>query len=117
MKIFLKRIYDQPMSSDGLRILVDRLWPRGLSKEKSAYDFWCPTISPSTALRKWFGHDPEKWDEFRFRYIKELEINEAGIEELKGQLSGRKKVTLLFAAQNLEFNHAVVLKEFLTKNQ
>ncbi len=113
MKIVLKRIYNQSMPSDGLRILVDRLWPRGLSKEKAAVDVWMKQIAPSTSLRQWFGHDPKKWQEFRIRYLKELQVNEADTEKLKSFLSGERTTTLLFAAKEVKLNHAVVLREFL----
>ena len=89
MKINLKRIYEEPTKEDGIRVLVDRLWPRGLTKQKANIDLWLKDIAPSTELRKWFGHDPEKWKEFRKRYQKELKENKEQIEILKEQQKKR----------------------------
>ncbi|MGY0633449.1 DUF488 domain-containing protein [Luteimonas sp. A478] len=100
--------------SDGRRILVDRLWPRGVSKEKLAADAWVKDIAPSEALRKWFGHDPERWDGFRERYFKELVDNPDGLEALRKEMRGAKRVTLLFGAADTEHNNAVALVEYLT---
>lgn len=112
MQLHLKRVYEPPAGKDGLRILVDRLWPRGLKKEKAAIDLWLKEIAPSAALRKWFGHDPEKWPEFRRRYRAELEAKTEEIEQLR-KFGGNKRVTLVFGAKDEDHNQAVVLKEFL----
>lgn len=112
--IRLKRIYDAAEATDGRRILVDRLWPRGVSREKAALDEWLRDVSPSPELRTWFGHDPAKFEEFRARYLQELEHNPAA-RELAGTVRGDKPVTLLFAAKDTEHNQAVVLREFLQK--
>ena len=112
--IHLKRVYDEPANQDGLRILVERLWPRGVSKEKAAVDLWLKDLAPSTELRKWFGHDTEKWDEFRKRYWLEL----SGKGDLLTQLKNRTTegdVTFVFAASDEERNSAVALKEYLEK--
>ena len=108
----LKRAYEPPAPNDGERILVDRLWPRGVSKAHAAIDAWMKDIAPSPALRKWFGHDPAKWSEFRKRYVRELEGNAELVAELR-LAAGKKTVTLLFAAQDEEHNNAVVLAEVL----
>lgn len=108
----IKRVYDGPAKSDGLRILIDRLWPRGLSKEEARLDHWQKDVAPSAELRRWFGHDPEKWPEFRRRYEAELKQNEAGVKELQERI-GSRTATLLFAASDSEHNNAVVLREHL----
>ena len=113
MKIMIKRVYDEPEKSDGKRILIDRLWPRGLSKEVAGIDLWHAEIAPSTKLRQWFDHDPKKWEEFKRKYTKELKENKESVRKLKDYLSTCSYAALLFAARSLEFNHAVVLKEFL----
>lgn len=111
----IKRVYARAEPEDGLRVLVDRLWPRGLSKEKAAVDAWCKEIAPSPELRKWFGHDPARWPEFRSRYMNELEEPEraAAFERLRGMEADRNTVTLLFAAREESYNHAALLKELL----
>ncbi|MCU7844443.1 MAG: DUF488 domain-containing protein [Candidatus Thiodiazotropha sp. (ex Monitilora ramsayi)] len=110
--IRVKRVYDPPDRLDGRRILVDRLWPRGLSKEKAEVDVWLKEISPSTELRRWYGHDPKKWDEFKRRYYKELTLNPDGIERFKNEvISG--VVTLLYGSKEERLNNAVALKEFM----
>jgi uncharacterized protein YeaO (DUF488 family) len=114
MKINLKRVYEKPTKEDGLRVLVDRLWPRGLTKQKAKIDLWLKDIAPSTELRKWFGHDPEKWKEFRKRYQKELKENKEQIEILKGQQQ-KGTVTLVYGARDEEHNEAIVLKELFSK--
>jgi len=108
----IKRIYDEPTPEDGTRILVDRLWPRGIAKEKARIDEWLKEIAPSDGLRKWFGHDPARWDEFRQRYRRELEAKAELLDQLRG-LTKKGTVTLLFAARDEEHNNAVVLKELL----
>jgi uncharacterized protein YeaO (DUF488 family) len=112
--IKVKRIYDPPSRGDGKRILVDRLWPRGVKKDEAKIDEWLKGIAPSDALRKWFGHDPEKWPAFRDKYKKELK--EKG--ELVGQLrieAKKRNVTLLYSAKDAEHNNAVALKEFIER--
>ena len=86
MKIKIKRVYEKPDKDDGIRILVDRLWPRGLTREKASIDLWLKDIAPSAELRKWFGHDPEKWDEFRKRYRHELKEDEESVTLLKDKI-------------------------------
>lgn len=109
--IATKRVYDPPSANDGLRILVDRIWPRGLSKKAAALDHWLKDVAPSTELRKWFGHDPERWAEFRKRYKKELAANDA-VGELRTLVKGRR-TTLVFAASDTAHNNAVVLADYL----
>jgi uncharacterized protein YeaO (DUF488 family) len=110
----LKRIYEAPSPDDGARVLVDRLWPRGVSKARAALDLWLRDIGPSTDLRKWFDHDPAKWSEFEARYFKELEQRTELIADLRRR--GRDgTVTLLYAARDNEHNEAVALKAFLDK--
>lgn len=113
MKIKLKRVYEKPDKKDGIRILVDRLWPRGLTKRKADIDLWLKDIAPSTELRKWFGHAPEKWKEFRKRYHQELKKNREQIELLKKQLK-KGTVTLVYGAKDKDHNEALVLKELFS---
>jgi uncharacterized protein YeaO (DUF488 family) len=110
----IKRVYEKPDKDDGFRILVDRLWPRGLTKEKAGIDIWLKDIAPSSELRKWFGHDPEKWKEFRKRYNKELKKNEEQVSLLKEQMK-KGPVTLVYGAKDEEHNEARVLKELLSR--
>jgi len=110
--IQLKRIYDAPSETDGLRILVDRLWPRGLTKKRAAVDLWLKEVAPSTALRKWFGHDPAKWTPFQERYRKELRAYKDAIGLLK-EKSKEGTITLLYGARDEEHNEALVLKTLL----
>lgn len=110
--IRLKRAYEQPAANDGLRILVDRLWPRGVSKADAAIDRWAKDIAPSTELRKWFGHEPERWDEFRRRYGQELHQHTAVLGELR-ELACKAPITLVYAAHDQAHNDAVVLREVL----
>ena len=112
MTIQLKRVYQAPSKSDGTRILVDRLWPRGLSKEKARVDLWLKEVAPSTELRKWFGHDPERWPEFKARYKAELKHNTAQLALLK-RAAVRGPTTLLYGAKDTEHNEAVVLQQLL----
>lgn len=109
--IHIKRVYDPPDKSDGQRILVDRIWPRGLTKEAAAVDLWLKDVAPSTELRKWFGHKPERWAEFKRRYRNELEREEAA--QALAEIRSRRKVTLLFAAKDVQHNNAVALRDFL----
>ncbi len=112
MELRVKRVYALPSPEDGARILVDRLWPRGLSREKARGDLWLKELAPSTELRKWFNHDPAKWDEFRQRYQQELRQQPAALAQLV-ELAGTRPVTLLFGAKEERFNDAVVLKAFV----
>ncbi len=114
MAIRLKRVYEDPSEDDGTRILVDRLWPRGLTKEKARVNLWLKEIAPSTELRKWFAHDPAKWPEFKARYKAELKHNAAQLAILK-QAVTRGPATLLYGAKDTEHNEAVVLNELLTR--
>ena len=112
MDIRVKRVYEAPSPDDGTRVLVDRLWPRGLAKDKAGVDLWLKELAPSTELRKWFNHEPEKWAEFRQRYRQELALQPAALERL-GQLIDDGPVTLLFGAKEERFNDAVALREFM----
>jgi uncharacterized protein YeaO (DUF488 family) len=107
-KIKIKRIYETPEKEDGFRILVDRLWPRGFTKERAAVDLWLKEIAPSTALRKWFNHIPEKWEEFKKRYRSEIRENKEALSLLKEQMK-KGNVTLLYAAKDEEHNDAIIL--------
>ena len=113
MTLQLKRIYEPPAKQDGYRILVDRLWPRGLTKQKAAIDLWLKEIAPSTELRKWFGHDPGKWKEFQQKYLKELKENKEAVAVLKDHLK-KETVTLLYAAKDEEHNEARVISAFVS---
>lgn len=115
MQIRLKRAYDEPSKQDGTRILVDRVWPRGLKKEQAQIDHWLRDIAPSTELRQWFGHDPDKWPQFKQRYFRELNKNSAAVAELR-QLAGDGRVTLVFSAKDERHNNAVALKEYLQQS-
>jgi uncharacterized protein YeaO (DUF488 family) len=110
--IRLKRVYDEPSREDGMRILVDRLWPRGLTKARAAVDLWLKDVAPSTELRKWFSHDPGKWNQFQVRYRKELREKKDVLELLK-QRSRKGTVTLVYGARDEEHNEALVLKKIL----
>jgi uncharacterized protein YeaO (DUF488 family) len=108
----LKRAYNAPSRSDGTRILIDRLWPRGVKKATAAIDMWVKDIAPSTALRKWFGHDPARWQQFRRRYSDEIHRQRDRLEELRS-LAERGRITLVFAAHDEAHNDAVVLRDIL----
>lgn len=112
MSVRTKRIYEAAESTDGTRILVDRLWPRGVSKEDAALDRWIKDIAPSDELRQWFDHDSERWDEFNTRYKNELAPQQDAIDELR-ELAEDETVTLLYAAKDVDHNNAVVIKEVL----
>lgn len=116
MQVEIRRVYDRPESNEGLRVLVDRLWPRGVSKEALKYDLWEKSIAPTPELRKWFGHDPERWKGFHEKYRKELRTAEAQ-KRLREILDAAKqnKVTLLYGARDTEHNHAVVLAQELRR--
>jgi uncharacterized protein YeaO (DUF488 family) len=110
--IKVKRVYDDPSAEDGIRILVDRLWPRGLKKVPAKLDDWLKGIAPSDELRKWFGHDPDRWEEFKARYFHELERQNEAINKIREKASS-STVTLLFAARDETHNNAVALREYL----
>lgn len=114
MSLSIKRSYETPAAADGKRILIDRLWPRGLSKEKARIDLWMKEIAPSTELRKWFGHDPEKWKEFQTRYKKELAANSDLVDSIR-KMAKHDPVTLIYSAKDEEHNDAVVLLAYLKK--
>ncbi len=111
-RLQIKRVYDPPAAGDGLRVLVDRLWPRGLSKQEAQVDAWLKDAAPSAELRRWFGHDPARWAAFRERYTQEVRTSPA-LEELRKLVAGHKAVTLLFAARDEAHNNAVVLRGLL----
>ncbi|KRA55747.1 DUF488 domain-containing protein [Devosia sp. Root635] len=106
----VKRIYEPSAPGDGTRVLVDRLWPRGMTRAEAQIDQWLKAVAPSPALRKWFGHDPANWDEFGHRYRAELAANTEAVDQLRGM---HGKVTLLYAAHDERHNHALVLLDFL----
>lgn len=110
--IRIKRVYEDPNKEDGYRVLVDRLWPRGLKKEDAHIDEWLKEAAPSAELRKWFDHDPDRWTEFKKRYILELKEN-AVLENFIDRLSENKTITLLYAAHDEKHNHALVLQNFI----
>ena len=112
MEIRIKRVYDERSDSDGVRILVDRIWPRGVSKAGAGIARWAKDIAPSNDLRKWYMHDPEKWDEFKARYFEELDNNRAALEEFQSHLQG-KTLTLVFGSKETRLNNAHALKEYL----
>jgi uncharacterized protein YeaO (DUF488 family) len=110
--IKIERIYNNPRGNKDFRILVDRLWPRGLSKDKVKVDLWLKDIGPSTPLREWFGHDEKKWNEFKRRYFKELDKNVDSINQILDKVK-KGSVTLLYGSKEEKFNNAVALKEYL----
>ena len=114
MDVRLKRAYDQPDEEDGYRVLIDRLWPRGVSRERARLDEWAKELAPSAELRRWFGHDPARFAEFRTRYEKELEGQEAKLEELRRR-ARQGTLTLVYAARDAEHNDAVVLADVLRR--
>ncbi len=114
--IQIKRVYNKPSRKDGLRILVDRLWPRGLTKERAAVKLWLKDVAPSTALRKWFGHDPAKWKQFEVRYRKELREQKDALNLLK-EKSLAHTVTLVYGARDEEHNEALVLKKIIERRR
>ncbi len=113
--IMIKRAYGPASSSDGIRVLVDRLWPRGISKENLRLDMWIKEVAPSAALRKWFSHDPRRWEEFQRRYIDELKHNAAAWQPIAETAQGHH-VTLIFGSKDVEHNNAVVLQKFLSSH-
>lgn len=112
MKIRLKRVYEAPGRSDGRRVLVDRLWPRGLTKSKARIDFWAREVAPSNELRRWYGHDPDKWKEFRRRFFAELDARPEAVDELLENL-GKGTVTFVFGSREERLNNAAALKEYV----
>jgi uncharacterized protein YeaO (DUF488 family) len=114
MNLKIKRAYEEPTKEDGTRILVDRLWPRGLTKAKAKIDLWLKDIAPSTELRKWFAHDPARWAEFQRRYKEELRKNNEALSTLK-QEAAKGPVTLIYGARDQEHNEAVVLQKLLQR--
>lgn len=112
MTIKIKRVYDPPTPADGRRILVDRLWPRGMAKANAKIDFWMKEIAPSNALRQWYAHDPQKWPEFKRKYFAELEANRETLNAFLQQL-GKGKSTFLFSSKETRLNNALALKEYI----
>jgi uncharacterized protein YeaO (DUF488 family) len=113
MSVRVKRVYEKPHRADGMRILVDRLWPRGLKKEDAQVDLWLKDVAPSADLRKWFGHDPDKWSEFKARYFAELRERAEEVARLRSEAE-IGVVTLLFSAKDEQHNNAVALQEYLS---
>ena len=112
----IKRAYDDPAHDDGVRILVDRLWPRGLSKARASIDLWLKELAPSSTLRRLFNHDPARWLEFRRRYARELDAKDRAVKALRGA-ARRGPVTLLFSASDSQHNHAVALQAYLARRR
>jgi len=115
--IKIKRIYDQPAKEDGYRILIDRLWPRGMTKENAKIDLWLKEVAPSDDLRKWFHRDPEKWEEFRSKYENELKTKQDLLHKIKQFEQQKGTITLLYSARNEKRNNAVALSGFLEKQK
>lgn len=114
MNITIKRVYETPTDEDGFRVLVDRVWPRGLDKEHARVDLWAKEVAPSVELRKWFDHDPAKWAKFQSLYREELAADGRALHELRAALEGKEKVTLVYGARDEHHNQALVLREALT---
>ena len=114
-RLGVKRVYEPPQASDGTRVLVDRIWPRGLTKEQASVDVWLKDIAPSAGPRTWFGHFPNRWPEFQKRYFEESCANHAAVDRLTDLVSA-SKVTLLFGAHDIEHNNAVALADYLAAN-
>jgi uncharacterized protein YeaO (DUF488 family) len=115
MTIKIKRVYEPPSPSDGQRILVDRLWPRGIAKASAKIDLWIKEIAPSNALRKWYAHDPQKWPEFKRKYFAELETNGEVLKSFLAQIS-KGEVTFLFSSKEMHLNNALALKEYVEQH-
>lgn len=115
-RVKLKRAYETPAADDGIRVLVDRLWPRGIKKSEAAIDYWLKELAPSTELRKWFGHDPARWSEFRRRYVAEIEQHRDELDRLRGLMS-EGTITLVYSAHDETHNDAVVLGEMLLEHR
>ncbi|MDE1812797.1 MAG: DUF488 family protein [Thaumarchaeota archaeon] len=111
--IKIKRIYENHSSDDGFRILIDRLWPRGVSKTNAHVDLWFKEIAPTDHLRKWFSHDPKKWESFKKKYIEELKDNKSLLDKIKDLQKEHKTITLIFSAKDEQHNNAIVLGEVL----
>lgn len=114
MSLAVKRVYEPPSPRDGLRVLVDRLWPRGLKKEDARLDLWARELAPSTKLRQWYQHDPEKWPEFRRRYFAEIDEHPDAVKDLVAR-ARRGQVTLVFSSREERLNNAVALREYLKR--
>lgn len=112
MSLQIKRVYEAPSPDDGTRVLVDRVWPRGVKKEDAAIDHWLKEVAPSSDLRKWFGHEPTRWDGFRQRYAAELDARADAVARLRA-LARRGRLTLVYAARDAERNNAVALRDYL----
>lgn len=115
MSVRLKRVYESAASADGYRVLVDRLWPRGITKDAARLNAWRKELAPSSQLRKWFHHDLTKWEDFKERYFQELDDHREEVEEL-AKLAKERRVTLLFGAKDEQYNNAVALREYLERN-
>jgi len=115
MPILIKRVYETPDQQDGYRVLIDRLWPRGMKKEDARIDEWVKEIAPSNELRKWYSHEPAKWEEFKRRYFKELEGQKETVEQL-GRKASQATITFLFSSKETRLNNAVALKEYIEMN-
>jgi uncharacterized protein YeaO (DUF488 family) len=113
MNFYIKRIYDKAESHDGTRILVDKIWPRGISKQNAKLDYWWKEVAPSDTLRKWFNHDPNRWKEFKKLYKQELRSKKETIRELVTGIGMNKPLTFLYGARDTEHNHARVLEEYI----
>ncbi len=112
MAVRIKRIYEAPSSGDGVRVFIDRLWPRGRRKDQVTFDLWLKDAAPSAELRRWFGHDPEKWPEFKVRYFRELDAQPEAVAKLRA-LVAEGRVTLVFGAKASRYSNAAALKEYL----
>ena len=111
-RLLIKRAYDPPLASDGFRVLVDRLWPRGLTKERARIDLWLKDLAPSNELRRWYGHVPERWPEFKQRYFGELAGAKAALATLRAQMA-KGRVTLVYSSKEEKLNNAVALAQYL----
>lgn len=114
MSLRIKRVYEPPSSDDGVRVLVDRLWPRGLTRERACVDLWLKVLAPSTALRRWFAHDPAKWSGFLEKYFRELDAHPDEVAQLRA-LVKRRRVTLVYGARDTQHNDAVALAGYLRR--
>ncbi len=111
-RVWLRRAYERPTRNDGYRVLVDRIWPRGISKDEARIDDWARELAPSDDLRRWFGHDPERWDEFQRSYRTELQDHDGALDELESRVA-QGRITLVYGARDTRHNNAVVLREVL----
>lgn len=116
MEIRIKRAYEKAANTDGRRVLLDRLWPRGVKKQDARIHYWAKDLAPSTELRKWFGHDPELFTEFRKRYIAEIRANKEGLAKLRDALEGASRMTLVYGARDKKHNNAVVMAAYLNRH-